>query len=245
MPIKKLRLSRADEARHFTALRELQATGLALEISAELLEDSSAVDIMVAGGPASSVFVSSSGIFYSTLVRLVATRPCTLLDCRIGTDWDDHIVLSSFDDERPYYKLGPLRYSQGEVLNQRIENGLRFHRRGDMFEGMILANGLRPIPGEYFDRALVPFQITFEDQFGEESTAAARLSLARTAKQRPAIQRGTGLYGMSSASRAKVSVVSEDTRRHPRPPVPSTHDDAYSGEMLQPRAHRPRTSLEI
>ena len=232
MPIKKLRLSRADEARHFTALRELQATGLALEIPAELLEDSSAVDI-------------GSGIFYSTLVRLVATRPCTLLDCRIGTDWDDHIVLSSFDDERPYYKLGPLRYSQGEVLNQRIENGLRFHRRGDMFEGMILANGLRPIPGEYLDRALVPFQITFEDQFGEESTAAARLSLARTAKQRPAIQRGTGLYGMSSASRAKVSVVSEDTRRHPRPPVPSTHDDAYSGEMLQPRAHRPRTSLEI
>jgi hypothetical protein len=141
--------------------------------------------------------------------------------------------------------LSPLHYSRGEVLNQRIENGLRFHRRGDMFEGIILAYGLRPIPGEYLDGALVPFQITFEDQFGEESIAAARLSLARPAKHRPAIPRGTGLYGMSSASKAKVSVVSEDTRRHPRPPVPSTHDDAYSGELLQPTAHRPRTSLEI
>jgi hypothetical protein len=245
MPIKKLHLSRAEEARYLTALRKLRAAGLALEIPAELLEDSSAVEIIVAGGPASSVFVSSNGIVYSTLVRLVATRPCTLLDCRIGTDWDDDIVLSSFDDERPYYKLGPLHYSRGEVLNQRIENGLRFHRRGDMFEGMILANGLRPIPGKFLDGSLVPFQITLEDQFGEESTAAATLSLGRTAKPRPAIQRGTGLYGMNSASRAKVSVVSEDTRRHPRPTVPSTHDDAYSAEPLQPEAHRARTSMEI
>ena len=100
MPTRKLRLNRAEQARYLIALRQLQAAGLDFEIPEELLENSRAVDITVAGGPASSVFDSSRGTFYAIWVRLVAERPDTLMDCRMSTDWDDHIVLRSFDEAK-------------------------------------------------------------------------------------------------------------------------------------------------
>jgi hypothetical protein len=149
------------------------------------------------------------------------------MDCRISTDWDDHIVLRSFDEERPVCKLGPLSYSREEVLNQRIENALRFDRRGDWFEGMILGNGLRPIPKKYLDGAIVPFQLTFEDVFGEEISETAQLFVARTEKQRPAEQRGTGLYGPSKGSESRRLAAHEYLRRAKRhPAVPDYGDDA-------------------
>jgi hypothetical protein len=225
VPNRKVRLNRAEQARYLKTLRELQADGHDFEIPEELLENSRAVDITVAGGPASSAFESSRGTFYAIGVRLVAERPDTLMDCRIRTDWDDHIVLRSFDEARPVCRLGPLSYSRAEVLNQRIENALRFDRRGDWFEGMILANGLRPIPEKYLDGAIVPFQLTFEDVFGEEISETAKLFVARTEKQRPAEQRGTGLYGRSSESmRLAAQGYLRRTKRHPA--VPDYGDDA-------------------
>jgi hypothetical protein len=243
MPSRKLRLNRAEQARYLIALRQLQAAGVDVGIPEELLENSRAVDITVAGGPASSVFDSSGGTFYATWVRLVAERPSTLLDCRMSTDWDKHIVLRSFDEERPVCKLGPLDYSRTEVLNHRIENGLRFDRRGDWFEGMILANGLRPIPEKYRDGAIVPFQLTFEDVFGEKISETAKLSVVRTEKQRPAEQRGTGLYGPSRSSESRRLAAQGYLRRTERSPaVPAYGDDALG--LLKYREGREGTRAE-
>ncbi len=218
-------LNRAEQAQDLNTLRQLQAEGVNCVTPEKLL--TSFLDITVAGGPANSVFEGSKGMFYAIWVRLVAKRAGTLLDCRIRTDWDDHIVVKSFDDERPLCKIGSLDYSRAEVLNHRIQNGLRFERRGDWFEGMILANGLRPIPEKYRDGAIVPFQLTFEDEFGEEISQTAKLSVARTEKQRPTEQRGTGLYGRRSSSESSHSAApgySRGTKRSPA--VPDYGDDA-------------------
>jgi hypothetical protein len=99
MPSRKRRLNRADQAQFLNSVRALYVAGFNMEISEELLEDSRALDIAVAEGPASSVFESSRGTFYATDTCLVARQPCTLLNCRMLTDWDEHIVLRSFDDE--------------------------------------------------------------------------------------------------------------------------------------------------
>jgi hypothetical protein len=219
MPTRKHHLNRSELARYFITLRQLQAAGVEFEIPEELLENARALDITVAGGPASSVFESSSGTLFAISVRLVAERPVTLLDCRVSTEWDDHIVLRSFDEERHVCKLGPLSYSRGEVLNQRIENGLRFDHRGDWFEGMILANGLRPIPEKYLDIAVAPFRLIFEDVFGEEISETAKLFVAPREKHRPAEQRGTGLYGASRSSESRRSAAhSGRTKRSPAVP---------------------------
>jgi hypothetical protein len=178
MPTRKPHLNRAEQSQHLITLRQLQAPGV--EIPDDLLENSRALNITVARGPASWVFDSSRGTFYAISVRLVAEQPCTLSGCRMRTDWDDHIVLRSFEEERQVCRLGPLSFAREEVLNQRIENALRFDRRGDWFEGMILANGLRPIPEKYLDGASVPFQLIFEDVSGEEIREAANLLVTRT-----------------------------------------------------------------
>lgn len=227
MPTRKTHLNKSEQAKYLLTLRQLQASGI--EIPDGLLEDSRALDITVARGPASWVFDSSRGTFYAIGVRLVAERPNTLLDCRVRTNWDNHIVLRSFDEERLVCKLGPLSYSRAEVLNQRFENGLRFDRRGDWVEGMILANGVRPIPEKYLDGAIVPFQLTFEDVFGEEIIETAKLSVARTGKERPAEQRGTGLYGPSRSSESRRLAAHGDLRRSERhPAVPDYGDHALS-----------------
>jgi hypothetical protein len=228
MPTRKPRLNRAEQAQYLVTLRQLRTAGLDFEIPEELLENSRGVRITVAGGPASSVLDSSRGTFYAIGVRLVAERPDTLLDCRVSTDWDDHIVLRSFNEERSVCTIGPLSYSPAEVLNQRLEKGLRFDRRGDWVEGMILANGLRPIPEKYLDGAIVPFQLTFEDVFGWEVTETAKLFVARMEKQRPAEQRGTGLYGPSRSAESRRLAAHGNLRRSERHPAVSDYGDHAS-----------------
>ena len=241
MPTRKPHLNRAEQARYLMTLRQLQASGV--EIPDDLLENSRVLNITVARGPASWVFDSSRGTFYAISVRLVAEQPCTLLGCRMRTDWDEDIVLRSFDEERPVCRLGPLSFAREEVLNQRIENGLRFDHRGDWFEGMILANGLRPIPEKYLDGAIVPFQLTFEDVCGEEIIETAKLSVARTGEQRPAEQRGTGLYGpCRSAESRRLAAPGNLHRAKPRPTVPEYGDDALGS--LKYREGRDRIQSE-
>jgi hypothetical protein len=124
MPNRKLHLNRAEQAGYLITLRELQTDGHYFEVPEELLENSRAVDVTVAGGPASLVFESSWGTFYAIEVRLVAERPDTLMDCRIRTDWDDHIVLRSFDEERPVCRLGPWRDRAFSIdLRRRVWSG--------------------------------------------------------------------------------------------------------------------------
>ncbi len=197
----------------------------------------------MAGGAASSVFDSSRGSLYAIPVRLVAERPDTLIGCQIRTEWDIHILLRSFDDYLPFCRLGSLDYPRAEVLNHRIENGLRFDRRGDWIEGMILANGLRPIPEKYLNGAIVPFQLTFEDVFGEEIIVTAKLSVARTGKQRPAEQRGTGLYGPSRSSESRRLAAHGYLPRSERhPAAPDYGDHALS--LLKYMEDRERTRAE-
>ena len=70
-------------------------------------------------------------------------------------------MLESFEEGSPICELGSLEYPRSQVLNDRIENSLRFHYRGQMIEGMILASGLKRIPEAYRTGAIAPFQITF------------------------------------------------------------------------------------
>jgi hypothetical protein len=93
------------------------------------------------------------------------------------TQWDRDIVPRSFDDRASLCKLGRLDYTQAEVLNQRIEDLLRFSHRGDIVEGLIMATGIWPIPQAFRQGMLVPFELAFEDQFENEISVAAELSV--------------------------------------------------------------------
>ncbi len=197
MPVRKSRLNRVEQAEYRAAAQQLQAVGLIPTIP-EGAECSRALHIVVFEGQASLVLdLSCGGVGYAIRVRLVAEQSgLTLLNCDITTEWDDEIFMAGFDERTPVCKLDWLEYQPRDVLNQRIDNGLRFHHRGEMAEGMILAMGPGPIPPAYSHGMLAPVELIFEDQFENKFGVAAEVVVDRTAKPKnAALRRGTGLYG--------------------------------------------------
>jgi hypothetical protein len=214
MPNHKRRLSRAKEAKYLACLQELRAGGQDLEIPEEWLQHSRALDVVLAGPEKSTVFETpNGGVVYALYTRWVALRPgVTVTEWDVCTRYDDQIVSESFDDRIPLCKLGGQEFLKREVLNQRIENGLRLVR-GEVVEGWLLATGLRPIPAEYRDFAIVPFEIVITDSLRHEYRADATLSVLRRARQcRPGVRRGTGLNGWSATPIPTAPSIGEESR---------------------------------
>src|ERR1700738_1644357 len=127
MPIRKPRLNREEQARNLACLERLRAEGIDVEIPEEWKWRDGALDIILASPAESTVYESrTGGIYYAILVRLAARSRGALTWCDIAARWDDQVVLESFLD--PVCKLGEEEHRQGDVLNQRIECGLRLSR---------------------------------------------------------------------------------------------------------------------
>jgi hypothetical protein len=134
-------------------------------------------------------------------------------------------------------------YGQAEVLNSRIEESLRFSHQGDMVEGVILATGIRPIPQAFRHGLLMPFELTFGDQFEDEISVKAELSVDWTAKpKRAAGPCGTGLYGAAACSR--TGVAREDLSGPQRQHAFSRHLDRIEGTP-EPNARRAKAEAEM
>jgi hypothetical protein len=195
MSMRKTKLSWAEAAKYIGDLKWLQARGIDLEIPPELLESSRSLEITIGRPPASLVCDVRRGgtAYYAVWVRLVAKSRVTVLDSEIKVSWDDQIVLESFISRDKLCRCHMV-FTESELLNERIENGLRFPHRGHMVEGWIVATGLRPIPDEYRHGVIVPFELTFSDQFGQEISQRSQLSVSRSAKRKiSAVRPGGGL----------------------------------------------------
>ena len=188
MPIQKTRLSRREEAEDRQCLREMYHEGV--EIVGDSLDDAPALDISVIGGPETLIFNLPWGLAgYAIAVRLVAEKSgLILMEPEITTRYDHQIVLESFDLAGPVCKLGQCWYSKSEVLNDRFP--LRFKQRGSMVAAVILATGLKPIPAQYLQGMIMPFTLTFWDQFAipigvEDGLSVDRSTTPRQRRVRP------------------------------------------------------------
>jgi hypothetical protein len=209
MPIRKPRLSRAEEATYSGRLRKLQDEGINVETPEEWLENSPALNIVLAGPADNTVWETSrGGVVYVVRSRSTALRNVTLTDWGMSTEYDDQIVPEPFDDRLSVCKLCGLQ--QSEVLNERIENNLRMIR-GQVVEGGFLATGLRPVPAKYGPFP-VPFDLVFRDQFGNEYHAGGKLSVLRSARQYiPGVRPGT-LNGLDATQRPRELPIEEQSR---------------------------------
>ena len=187
MPILKARLNRSEEAEDQRCLREMYHEGV--DISDDSLDRAPALDISVIGGLETLIFNLPSGLAgYAITVRFVArTSGLILMEPEITTQHDRQIVLECFSLGGPVCTLGQCKYLAAEVLNDRFP--LKFHRRGHLIEGVILATGLEPIPKEYVHGMAVPLKVTFWDQFGSEINVESKLSVDRSTTPRPRLVR--------------------------------------------------------
>jgi hypothetical protein len=207
MPTRRHRLSQADRDRYLSDATQLRRAGVEFKIPEDLSVNGRVIDIMVGRDLGSLVSQSSyGGVHYAVWVRMVALRACMLVRWRITTKWDDQIEPNSYGGRSPLCKLGRQDYTETEVLNSRIEESLRFSHPGDMIEGFLLATGIRPIPKAYRQGMLMPFELTFADQFEDEISVEGLLSVSYTANpERSGLPCGTGLYGPACSRRMVAS----------------------------------------
>ena len=214
MPIRRLRLSRLEEAEQLVYLQQLRAEGHDVEIPEDWPERADDLDIEVAPSWENMLYDARSGgvAYYAIQLRMMARRSgVILLDCDITTDWDDQILLSNIDEQNSLCKLGGLDFERRDVLNSRLENHLRFHDLGEMVEGWLLASGLRPIPQQYRYGAIVPCRLTFRTQFQHEIGVRAYLSVLRAGTQKNAALRPrTGLFDPAEKQKLGQVSVSRD-----------------------------------
>src|ERR1700687_4974405 len=209
MPIQKARLSRSEEAEDRRCLREMYHEGV--DISEDSLDCAPALDISVIGGLETLIFNLPSGLAgYAITVRFVArTSGLILMEPEITTQHDRQIVLECFSLGGPVCTLGQCKYLAAEVLNDRFP--LKFHRRGHLIEGVILATGLEPIPKEYVQGMTVPFTLNFWDQFGNEIGVESKLSVDRSTTPRPRLGRSqSSLYDSGEIPEMREPFCGED-----------------------------------
>jgi len=218
MSIKKRSLTRSEMAGHLARAEKMLAAGVHMQIRQEWREHARArdhtLDVAVAGGCATFVFdLRADRAGYAIWVRLVGRAIGAVLDCRLSTPWDDHIVLASFsDDGNPMCRLGLLQYPRGQVLNQRLANSMRFVP-GQMVEGVILATGVNPIPEAYRHGLIAPITLVLLDQNENEIRENAELFVDRLYKpKRKFVPRKTGLYDRGAIVPTSALFNSQDLR---------------------------------
>jgi hypothetical protein len=199
MPIKKIRLSRAEKARYLARAGELKAAQVDCEVPDDWQETSQDLDIFTAAPGGNILCEIPSGVTaYAIWVHLTALRSNVRLEeCRIESDWDlASIVLCQ--DHKGLYIVGQAVNLQAEdVLNHRIENGLCFHDRGDVAEGWVVATGHKPIPDKYRNWMITELCLRFTDQFGHDHCAYAEAALERSARSRNSdsrVRKSPGLF---------------------------------------------------
>ena len=221
MPIKKTRLTREERASFLLRAQELQAAGLECQIPNEMQENFHDLDIFVAPREGNILCELPSGVTaYAIWVRLTALRNNLRLEnCRIMSDWDPESI-ALCQNQKGVYRIGQaVHLTQEETINQRIENGLKFHHRGDVAEGWLIASGLRPIPDMYRDWMITKLSLTFTDQFGRDYTEQAQANLQRSGTSKDSrlrVRSSLGGIRQREIEDGYREITSNPSRREPR-----------------------------
>jgi hypothetical protein len=195
MPTYKPELTSREQGKYLSIARELQAAGARVDIPDEWQENARFLRVTIAGSPESLITqLSPSIVLYAFRVRLLAEHGGRLQEFEVATCWDPGISPSYAEGRTPYRFAPGLDFSVKEVLNDRIESGLRF-RRGDVQEGWLLAMGNQPVPQEYGPGRPAPVEVRFFDQFSQSQVASASALVQRSTRTRKSSLRpGLGLY---------------------------------------------------
>ena len=227
MPIRKLRLSRLEEAEHLVYLQRLQAEGHYVEIPEELQQDSRVLDIHIAPPYINIIRQLPSGpVAYAIWVRLVALRPNVILeDSQLASGWDQDLFQISANKKGLYYLRQGFNFTRTEVLNHLIEERHCFHHRGDSVEGWLLASGLKPIPDAYRNNTPVPVDVSFTDQFGIDYVSSAYALVERSAHHKAPILRKENSAGLYAPNLRSASIGENKVST----PAPRTGDTGQAG----------------
>lgn len=215
MKLKEPHLSRSEEQKYRLRLQQLQTEGHDVAIPEEWSDNADALAIKLSK-PWENVLldlgITGEVGYYAVRVRMIALESnLTLLEHEITTDRDDQIELLDAGLRENCRVFRSLGLEQKEVLNSRFENPLRFHSRGHVVEGWIVAAGSRPVPQEFRNGSRVRLQLMFLDQFDRKIGAEADLSVRRLKQKSAPVQPRTGLFEPAENQKSPELSVSEQS----------------------------------
>lgn len=184
MPIKKPQLGRSEQSKYLEHTQELQAAGLQCEIPSEWEENSRSLDIFVGPPQANILSELSTGITGCAIwVDILAlTGNLILKRFSIASEWSSEWIAVCRNAGGWYGVGAALDFIECDTLNERIENGLHFRRKGDCADGWVLASSNQRIPDKYQQSMIAELCLTFTDQFGHDHCAQAKAVLERSAR---------------------------------------------------------------
>jgi hypothetical protein len=187
MPIMKARMSKAEEqAKYFACLAQLQKAGCDVRVPGECTEDSPVLDIQIAPPIENRILeLATGGVAYAIRLGLVALRAGAILtDFGLAAPWDPDLIPLCPEREGLYSFAPGFDFGWDEVLNHRFKRPLRFHHRGGLVEGWLLALGQEPIPKAYRNGRAGELEVGFTDQFGHDHIAQAHAFVERSARRK-------------------------------------------------------------
>jgi hypothetical protein len=199
---KKWRLTRSEQLEHRQLIEMLRAGGADLDLPAGM--PSSPPWLIVEHSPLSGrANVVGMDTIFSLWVRIVVKASRMIIEAEVSApEWDEDVFL--VDEPRrvscshsPRYVFADgSSFGLDQVLNHRLD-GHETLCRGDVLEGLILAQGLSPLPPNYPEGSRVKIELSLRNQFGDwhQSNVAVpvRRPQARVRPMTPA-HRGSGLY---------------------------------------------------
>ena len=189
-------LSQAEKAKDLDILRQLRAQGVDV---GELEDEERALDIQLGSPVENFIFDMRAGwsAHYACRVRLVAKVPNVIIsDCEITSEFDQDIILETTSwSKGSVFDFCGKHFLQKQILNDRIEDGLRFSYRGQIIEGWVLASGIKPIPEEFRNNAFAALQLSFCDSLERTVQVQTRASVLRSSRPPEEIpESDKGLY---------------------------------------------------
>ena len=197
----KVRLTQQEKMEHVKQLNALRAEGIDATIPEEWQLPSPRVHIAVFEDMSRLITLPSGRSGFYVQLRLQSAKKMTLVECRIECPVDDAIVLESTPKDLPKpprwrgksgpcptlkaYFLGNLQVPEEEVLNQRIESGLKLSPNAVAVQGLIIATGIKTLPAAYPHGTSVRAEIILVDSQENESRQSFRLVVDRSQENTP------------------------------------------------------------
>jgi hypothetical protein len=208
MPLRRYRLTQAEQDQQFELAQVLREQGVAIDIPEEWEKQSRCFEISIR--PDSTIYELRPGvILYAIYVQLISRRNrLAVEDFDISPAWDDDVIPHSTTGEI-YRFTRALEFDRNEVLNHRLEALLRFPHIGDRIEGWVLGTGIRPVPAEYGPGHPAPFELSFLDQLCRSYSTCAVAMVHRATKTREMHVRGDSLFARDRSSSSAVSTQRE------------------------------------
>ena len=205
MPIRRWTLTRSEEAQYRRITERMRAAGAELDPSAFAAHESRWITLKVCSED-SYVRATPTSCVFVLYVRIVGLVPKVILqDFDLSSPaWPLNAYIlgdpSVSNSNCKFYQPQGEKFHRTEILNHRVEGEGRLGR-GDVMQGLLLAESFDSVPSKYTDHSFMPLCLSIVNQFDDVHKFKFEIQVERIpARIQPRAERRSTLYDGADGS---------------------------------------------